>query len=65
MSRYLTKEQVVLEFKKLFLPLIKDEPIDVIEQLWEDNLKLLQRDKRVSLKLSKKWVFPKDDFNLT
>lgn len=64
MANLLTKAQVIADFKLNFLPLIKDESIDFIENIWNHNLNELNANKRISKSQKETWIFPKKDLGL-
>lgn len=64
MANLLTKAQVIADFKLKFLPLIKDESIDFIENIWNHNLNELNANKRISKSQKETWKFPKKDLGL-
>lgn len=64
MTNLLTKAQVIADFKLNFLPLITDEPIEFIQDIWEKNLVELNKNKRISNKQKETWTFPKKDLEL-
>ena len=61
---YLTKQQVVADFKLNYIPLIKDAPLSVKEQAWDILLGSLHGDNKISKSQKNTWKFPKKELNL-
>lgn len=57
MAKYLTKEQVVADFKRNYMPQIDQS---LYEKAWELLLDSLHKDKKISDNQRNVWKFPKD-----
>jgi len=54
----LTKPQVIAEFRTLMLPDIDN--VDVCKELWDLNLDMLFKGRRISKHSLTTWTFPKE-----
>ncbi len=64
MSKYLTREQVVANFKLNVLPEVMKEvgnDESIIQHCWDINLETLLEGKRISLSQKNKWKLNKKD----
>lgn len=63
MAKYLTREQVLADFKITFMPKVIELGLkeSAIEQLWHSNLKLLCENRDISESQRDKWVFPRKE----
>ena len=61
---YLTKQQVVADFKLNYIPLIKDAPLSIKEQAWDLLLGSLYDDHKISQSQKNTWKFPKKELSL-
>jgi hypothetical protein len=64
MGKYLTKEQVIADFKHNIMPQIVEAvgkaDYDTLKHCWEVNLSELCANKEISESQRDKWTFPED-----
>lgn len=64
MAKYLTREQVVANFKVNYIPVISDASLEVKKDCWRLLLDALFDEKKISFNQKNTWKFPKKELDL-